>query len=213
MNSKSALIEFGKRLVADDLTKGTGGNLSYFDRKKEVMYITPTGIPFDEIIEEDIVGMSIDGSIVEGSKAPSSEWNMHLIFYRERTDLNAIIHAHTTYSTAVACLRGTLPAVHYMLATAGLDVRCAEYATFGTQELAENAFEAMTNRKASLLANHGVLAGGRDLPDAFNVLEELEYCSKLYYLASTMGTPVIIRDDELENNAVKFKTYGQASER
>lgn len=207
------LIEYGKRLVDTDLTKGTGGNLSVYDRERETMAITPSGIDFHEILLEDIVVMKLDGTIVEGSKKPSSEWVMHKIFYENRDDLDAIIHAHTTYSTVLATLRWELPASHYMIAVAGENIRVAKYATYGTPELAENAYEAMKNRKAVFLANHGIIGGGKDLINAFNVIEEVEYCSKIYVKAKSIGDPIILDSEEMNFMAEKFKTYGQRKQK
>ena len=203
------LIEYGKKLVEHNLTKGTGGNLSVYDRENGLMAITPTGIDFFEIKPEDIVIMKLDGEIVEGDKKPSSEWVMHKILYEKRTDMDAVIHGHTTFATVIACLRWELPPTHYMIAVAGPTVRCAEYATFGSPELAENAFEAMKDRKACLLANHGILAGSTNLLNAFNIVEEIEYCSEVYYRAKSIGEPIILDDDEMTLMDAKFKTYGQ----
>lgn len=206
---REELIKYGKKLVETDLTKGTGGNLSVFDREKQQMAITPSGIDFFDIKEEDIVIMDIEGNVVEGHRLPSSEWYMHLIQYQTRDDIDAIIHAHTTYATVLACLRQPLPASHYMIAVAGKDVRVADYATYGTKELAVNAAKAMEDRRAVLLANHGILAGAQDLLNAFNIVEEIEYCSKIYCIAKSMGEPVVLPDDEMALMAEKFKTYGQ----
>ena len=206
---KQELIKYGKKLVETDLTKGTGGNLSVFDREKQLMAITPSGIDFFEIKESDIVVMDINGNIVEGERLPSSEWYMHLIQYQTRDDIDAIIHAHTTYATVLACLREPLPASHYMIAVAGENVRVAEYATYGSPELAKNAFEAMKDRKAVILANHGILAGANDLLNAFNIVEEIEYCSEVYTKAKAIGEPVILPHEEMVLMAEKFKTYGQ----
>ncbi|WP_398581468.1 L-fuculose-phosphate aldolase [Streptococcus sp. 2022WUSS037] len=206
---RKELIKYGKKLVTEGLTKGTGGNLSVFNREKGLMAITPSGIDFFEIKEEDIVIMNLEGQVVEGEKLPSSEWYMHLIQYQKREDLDAVIHAHTTYGTVLAVLREPLPASHYMIAVAGKDVRVADYATYGTKELAENAAEAMKDRRAVFLANHGILAGAQDLLNAFNIIEEVEYCSKIYCVAKSMGEPVILPDEEMELMAEKFKTYGQ----
>ena len=203
------LIEFGKKLVDTNLTKGTGGNLSVFDRESKLMAITPSGIDFYKIKPEDIVIMDLDANVVEGDKLPSSEWEMHLMQYKNRDDLNAIIHAHTTYATVIACLRWELPATHYMIALAGKNVRCAEYATYGTHELAVNAYEAMKDRKAVLLANHGILAGAHNLLNAFNIIEEIEYCANIYCKAKAIGEPIVLDDKEMELMAKKFKTYGQ----
>lgn len=206
---RKELIHYGKKLVTEGLTKGTGGNLSIFDRENGLMAITPSGIDFFEIKEEDIVIMNLDGQVVEGDKLPSSEWYMHLIQYQERDDMDAVIHAHTTYGTVLACLREPLPASHYMVAVAGKDVRVADYATYGSKELAENAALAMKDRRAVFLANHGILAGAQDLLNAFNIIEEVEYCSKIYCVAKSMGNPIVLSDEEMALMAEKFKTYGQ----
>ena len=210
---RKQLVKFGKKLLDEKYTLGTGGNLSIYNRELELMAITPSGIPFHEIEEEDIVIMQLDGTIVEGKRSQSSEWVMHKLFYERRTDINAVIHGHTIHSTVLAELSWPLPATHYMLAVAGKDVKCAEYASYGTPELAENAFEAMTDRKAVLLANHGILTGAVDLPNAYNVLEEVEYCSEIYIKAKSIGEPIVIDDEEMERMAEKFKTYGQIKEK
>ena len=203
------LIEYGKKLVQAGLTKGTGGNLSIFDRKTGNVAITPSGIDFFEIQPEDIVIIDVDGNIIEGNRVPSSEWVMHVMPYKYRDDIDAVIHAHTMYATVMACLREDLPATHYMIAVAGENVRVAEYATYGTPELAQNAFEAMKDRKAVILANHGILAGANDLLNAFNIIEEVEYCAEVYTKAKAIGDPVILPHEEMTLMAEKFKTYGQ----
>lgn len=203
------LIKYGKKLVEAGLTKGTGGNLSIFDRENKRVAITPSGIDFFEIQEEDIVIIDLDGNVIEGNRTPSSEWEMHLMPYRHRDDIDAVIHAHTMYATVLACLRKELPATHYMIAVAGPTVRCAKYATYGSHELAVNAHEAMKDRKAVILANHGILAGANDLLNAFNIIEEIEYCSEVYTKACSIGEPIILDSDEMTLMAEKFKTYGQ----
>ena len=203
------LIEYGKKLVKAGLTKGTGGNLSIFDRKNGHVAIPPSGIDFFEIQPEDIVIMDVDGNVIEGNRTPSSEWAMHVMPYKYRDDIDAVIHAHTMYATVMACLRQELPATHYMIAVAGENVRVAEYATYGSPELAKNAFEAMKDRKAVILANHGILAGANDLLNAFNIIEEIEYCAEVYTKAKAIGEPVILPHEEMTLMAEKFKTYGQ----
>lgn len=206
---RKAIIAYGKKLVEDGHTRGTSGNISVFDREQKLMAITPSGIDFFELSDEDIVILDMDGQVVEGSRKPSSEWYMHLIQYQNRDDINAVIHGHTIYGTVLSCLRETLPASHYMIAVAGRDVRVAEYATFGTEALAQNALKGMANRKAVFLANHGILAGESDLAKAYSVVEEVEYCAKLYCIARSIGEPVILSDEEMTLMAEKFKTYGQ----
>lgn len=206
---REQIVNYGKTLVTSGLTKGTGGNLSIYNRGKGLMCISPSGIDYFEIKPEDVVVLDIHGNKVDGSKDPSSEYEMHRIFYANREDIDAIIHTHTMYATTLACLNWSLPAVHYMLALAGHDVRCAKYATYGTKELAENAYEAMKDRYAVLLANHGLLAGAKDLANAFNITEEIEYCSELYYRTKAIGEPVILPEEEMSIMLEKFKTYGQ----
>lgn len=206
---REGLIEYGMKLIQSGLTKGTGGNLSIFDRGKGLMAITPSGMDYFEIQPEDILIMDLAGNIVEGERTPSSEYGMHRILYKNREDINAIVHAHSTYSTTIACLNWEIPAVHYLVAFAGLSVPCAKYATFGTEELAQNALEAMKDRNAVLLANHGLLTGGTNLAHAFNIAEEIEFCAEVYYRAKSIGDPVILPVEEMQLMLKKFTTYGQ----
>lgn len=206
---REQIVEYGKKLVTSSLTKGTGGNLSIYNREKGLMCISPSGIDYFQIKPEDVVVLDLHGKKVDGDKDPSSEYDMHRIFYANREDIDAIIHTHTMYATTLACLNWSLPPVHYMVALAGLDVRCAKYATYGTKELAENAYESMKDRFAVLLANHGLLAGAKDLANAFNITEEIEYCAELYYRTKSVGEPIILPEEEMILMLEKFKTYGQ----
>lgn len=206
---REQIVEYGKKLLTSGLTKGTGGNLSIYNRQEQLFAISPTGIDYLKTRIEDVVIMNINGKQVEGDKKPSSEVEMHRVFYERRNDIDAIIHTHTMYATTLACLNWSLPPVHYMVALAGLDIRCAKYATYGTKELAENAFEAMKDRRAVLLANHGLLAGSNDLLNAFNITEEIEYCAELYYRTKCIGNPIILSKEEMALMEEKFKTYGQ----
>jgi len=209
---RELIVEYGKKLSEVGLTKGTGGNLSIYNREKGLMAISPTGIDYFKTKPEDVVILNINGEQIDGDRKPSSEVEMHRVFYERRTDIDAIIHTHTMYATTLACLNWSLPPVHYMVALAGVDVRCAKYATYGTKELAENAFEAMKDRKAVLLANHGLLAGANDLLNAFNITEEIEYCAELYYRTKGIGEPTILPEEEMTLMLDKFKTYGQRKE-
>ena len=212
-SERRQIIEYGKLLIAEGLTKGTGGNLSVWNSEQNLMAITPSGIPYVEITESQIVVMDVEtGDIVDGDAVPSSECDMHRIIYKYREDIQAIIHTHTTYAATVACLRQDLPALHYLVAYAGIDVRCAEYATYGTVQLAKNAFEAMKDRKACLLANHGLLAGGTDLNHAYNVTEEIEFCCELYCRTKAMGEPVILDKAEMELMVERFQNHGKRME-
>lgn len=206
---RKEIVEYGKKLIETGLTKGTGGNLSVFNREKGLMAISPSGIDYFKTKVEDVVVLDLDGNKIEGDKSPSSEYDMHRIFYKNREDIDAIIHTHTMYATTIACLNWDLPPVHYMIALAGVNVRCAKYATYGSKELAENAYEGMKDRNAVLLANHGMLAGAKDLANAFNITEEIEYCAELYYRSKSIGDPVILPEEEMIKMIDKFKTYGQ----
>jgi len=207
---RELIVEYGKKLITSGLTKGTGGNISIYNREKNLMAISPSGIDYFETLPEDVVITDLDGNVVDGNRKPSSELDMHRIFYQKREDINAVVHAHSTYSTTLATLRCELPASNYYVAIAGgNNVRCAEYATFGTWELAESAFKAMKDRYACFLANHGLLSGSKDLPNAFSIAEEVERCAETYYRAKSIDEPVLLSDEEMDLMLVKFKSYGQ----
>jgi len=207
------IIEYGKKLIERNLTKGTGGNISIFIRNKKLMIITPSGVDYLKMKPEDVVIMDLDGNVVYGSNKPSSEYLMHKIFYEKRLDINAIVHAHSIYSTTLACMNWELPAINYLVpVSGGNNVRCAKYATFGTNELAINAFESMKDRYAVFLANHGLLVGAKDLPNAFNKTVEIEFCAEIYCRTKSLGEPKMICDNEVDKLLNLFKGYGQVKE-
>lgn len=206
---REVIVAYGKRMLSAGLTRGTGGNLSIYDRNLELMAITPSGIPYEEIEAEDIMIMKLDGTIVEGNKTPSSEHAMHEIVYRTREDVGAMLHVHSTFAVTLACLNEDLPAVDYMVAySRGRSVKCAPYASFGTPDLAVNALKTMGDQNAVLLANHGMNVVGPDLPKAFAIAEQLEFCAELYVRARTIGKPVILPDDEMDKMVERFKIAG-----
>ncbi|MBE6831792.1 MAG: L-fuculose-phosphate aldolase [Ruminococcaceae bacterium] len=210
---REEIVQYGQKAIEAKLTKGTGGNLSVCDRKSGLMAITPSGIDYFKMTPDMIVLIDVQtGKIVDGNEVPSSECDMHRIFYKYRTDIDAIIHTHTTFAATISCLNWPLPALHYLVAFAGVDVRCAKYATYGSVALAKNAFEAMKDRKAVLLANHGLVAGGAHLAEAFAVTEEIEFCCELYYRTKSIGEPVILPNDEMERMLERFKNYGKRVE-
>ena len=149
---REMIVAYGKRMLSSGLTRGTGGNLSIYDRNLELMAITPSGIPYEEIEAEDIMIMKLDGTIVEGNKTLSSEHAMHEIVYRTREDVGAMLHVHSTFAVTLACLNEDLPAVDYMVAySRGRSVKYSPYASFGTPDLAVNALKTMGNQNAVLL--------------------------------------------------------------
>lgn len=207
------VMEYGKRMITEGLTKGTGGNISVFNRAKGLMAITPSGIDYLKIKPEDIVILDVQtGKVVDGNQVPSSESDMHRIFYKYRDDIDAVVHTHSKFAAGLSCTGKKLPAIHYLLACAGVDVPCAEYATYGTIRLAKNAYEAMKGTKAVLLSNHGMLTGGATLGEAYNIAENVEFCCELYFIAKTVGAPNILPEEEMRNVMERFKDYGKRIE-
>jgi len=206
---REQVIEYSLKLLSEGLTNGTAGNVSIFNREEGLVAISPTGVNYSELTPEMISVVDLDGKLIEGLK-PSSELEMHMILYRNRGDVNAVIHTHPVYTTVLACLREDLPAIDYMIAVTGATkVRCAEYASYGTKELAENAYKAMGSSLAVILANHGLTTAGKDIANAFNITVQVEYISNLYIKAKNIGEPIILPDDEMNSMLERFKTYGQ----
>ncbi|PLS18509.1 fuculose phosphate aldolase [Bacillus sp. M6-12] len=204
---REKVVEYGKKLISSGLTKGTGGNISIFNSKKKLVAISPSGIDYFQTTPLDVVILDLNGKIVSGIRKPSSEKAMHLIFYNKRPDINALVHTHSAYAATIASLRWDLPAVSYLAAFGGTNIRCAPYQTFGTEELAESAFNGMKDRRAVLLANHGLIAGAHTIETAFTIAEEIEFCSRIYYQAKCIGEPAILPDEEMELLSKKFEQY------
>ncbi len=205
---RQAVLAVARRTVALGLTHGTSGNVSA--RVAGGFLITPTGIAYEALSPQDIVLCDPSGTPQPGERHPSSEWRIHRDLYAARPDAFGVVHTHSPYATAISCLRRDLPAVHYMVAVAGgPDIRCAEYATFGTAELSAHALRALEGRLACLLANHGVVAVGPDLARALRVAEEVERAAQLYWLTLAAGAPVILDDTEMQRVRERFRTYGR----
>ncbi|TIH15687.1 L-fuculose-phosphate aldolase [Marinifilum sp. JC120] len=207
---RELVVEYGKKLLESGLTTGTGGNLSIFNRELGLVAISPSGLDYRLSTPEDIVVMDLDGNIKDSERKPSSEYGFHTVLYREREDVNAVVHTHSVYATTVACLNMELPAVHYLVGFAGKKVPLAPYATFGSPELAENVIRTIGKYNAVLLANHGLITVGRKIGNAFDAAEELELVARIYIQALSVGKPVIVPDDEMDKVIDKFSTYGQA---
>lgn len=207
---RELIVEYGKKMLEADLTKGTGGNISIYLREEKLMAITPSGVEYFKTRPEDIVIMDLDGKVIDGNRKPSSEYSMHKVLYENREDIDSVVHLHSTWAATISCIGQDLPAVHYLVAVSGgRNVRCAKYATFGTPELANNAFKAMKDRYVVLLANHGLLAGAKDLANAYNKAEEIEFCCELYCKAKSIGEPDILSDQEMDKVLGLFGSYGQ----
>jgi L-fuculose-phosphate aldolase len=204
---RQEVVTHGRKLVAARLTTGTGGNLSLLDRNRGLFAISPSAMEYHRIRPQDVVVLDLDGRVVEGQRKPSSELGFHLALYAKRPDVNAIVHTHSIYATTFACLHEEIPAVHYLIGFCGTRVPLAPYATFGSEALARNVAEAIGGANAVLLANHGLVSVGQDLPKAFAVAEEIEMVARIYYQARCIGSPRILSDEEMAEVIEKFKTY------
>ncbi|MBL8413862.1 MAG: class II aldolase/adducin family protein [Propionivibrio sp.] len=209
------LIDTARRMAASGLNTGTAGNLSVrADAPGENgagngFLITPSGMDYALLQPEDIVFMRLDGTYT-GQRKPSSEWRFHRDLYAARPEAGAVLHAHSPFATSLACLRRDIPAFHYMIARFGGDsLRCAHYATFGTQALSDAALVAMAGRRACLLANHGMLVFGHDLDQALALGSELETLCEQYWRACQLGAPVLLDAAEMATVLEKFGRYGQ----
>jgi L-fuculose-phosphate aldolase len=206
---RELIVQYGQKLITSSLTTGSGGNLSLYNRAQDLVAIKPSGIDYFKLTPADIVVITIDGVVVDGDHAPSSEINIHLGLFKHRPDVNAVIHTHSVYAATIACLNWELPAVHYLVGFSGDKVPLAPYATYGTKELADNIIRSIGHYNACLMANHGVVTVGNNLPSAFAAAEEIELVARLYYQAKCIGEPVILSNQEMAVVVEKFKTYGQ----
>jgi len=206
---RQQIIDLCLEMNATGLNQGTSGNISA--RLGAAMLITPSGVPYGELEPDAIVSMQIDDDEYawEGDLKPSSEWHFHRAILQAKPEQDAIVHTHSTFATVLSIARRDIPACHYMIgAFGGATVRCADYATFGTPELSRNVLEAMRERSACLLANHGMVACGKDLDKAMWAAVELETLSRQYFHSLQLGQPFILDDAEMDNVIEKFKSYG-----
>jgi len=208
-NERETVVRFGNKLITSGLTTGTGGNLSILNREQGIAAISPSGMEYSEMKLEDVVILDMDGNVVEGRKKPSSEYGFHLALYKKRMDVCSVVHTHSPYATTMACLHWEIPAVHYLVGFSGDKVPVAPYATFGTEELAQNITMTIKNYNAVLMANHGMLAVGDSISRAFAVAEEIEFVARIYYQTKCVGLPPLIPKKEMDRVLEKFKTYGQ----
>lgn len=210
LEEKKELVEYGKKMSAEGLSSGTSGNLSIYLKEEGVVLITPSGIGYFDTEPEDIVVMDLDGNIVEGSRKPSSEWHLHTLFYKNKPEAGAVVHTHSKYCTTLSTLRMPIKAVHYVIADAGTDeVPCAPYRRYGTEELAKVAVESARKSNAVLLANHGIVVCGKNLKSAYGLAKGMEYVAEIQVTAMSVGEPVVLTKEEMEEVMEGFKTYGQ----
>jgi L-fuculose-phosphate aldolase len=204
---RKEIIRTCLRMNEIGINQGTSGNVSC--RWKKGMLITPSGLPYDQLRVEDIIYVTFHDNTAEGPHKPSSEWRFHRDILVNRGDINAVVHTHSNYATAMAIQHMDIPAIHYMIAAAGgTRIVCAEYATFGSQELSDNALAALESRMACLLAHHGVISLGITVAKALWLAIEVETLAKQYSLANQFGEVKVIPEQEMEKVINAFKSYG-----
>lgn len=206
--ARQAIIEACRVMNSNGLNQGTSGNISV--RQGDGMLITPTSLPYDAMVPEDIVWMGFDET-TKGARQASSEWHFHLDILRTKPEVNAVVHAHPTASTTISILEKDIPPLHYMIAICGgSDIRCAPYATFGTEELSKNALTALNGRTACLLAHHGMIATGSTLDKAMWLAVEVETLARQYLGCLPFGEPPLLSEAEIQNVISRMENYGHA---
>lgn len=205
------MVETCRKMNAAGINQGTSGNLSA--RFGEGFLITPSSLPYDMMQPEDLVEMDFDGTYV--GRRPSSEWRFHRDILKHRPDIDVVLHCHSVYATTLACHHREIPAFHYMVGVAGgTTIRCADYATFGTQELSDAVLVALNERRACLLGQHGQIATGKSLDEALWLATEVETLSRVYVQALPLGEPPILSDEEMERviDQMQRMSYGSGPE-
>lgn len=204
---REQLLGIMQKLLQCGLNRGTSGNASV--RVENGLLLTPTGMDVEDMIAADMVFMNEDGEY-EGERKPTSEWMFHLDILKHRPEIGAVIHTHSMFATTLACLRKDVPPFHYMIAVSGGDsIRCAPYALFGSAALSASALKALEGRRACLLANHGMIALGEDIKQAFDVAVEVEALCEQYLRALQVGEPAILTDEEMREVFAQFKGYSK----
>jgi L-fuculose-phosphate aldolase len=207
-----AVVEAARALNPLGINRGKAGNVSA--RCGEGLLITPSGLPYERTTADDVVLLALDGNVRSGALEPSSEWHFHCAIYRARPEVGAIVHVHAPFATALACLGRGIPAFHYMVAKAGgPDIRCARYATFGSEELARYAVEALHERLACLLSHHGMIALGASVDGALAMAVDVEALAEIYCRTLQLGEPSLLDAAEMERVREKFRGYGPRRDR
>ena len=212
LDKRNQIIEYSLRLNSTNLSPLRSGNISLRSEENgnDGYLITPSGKKYEALKPEDIIFMGLNEEVENNDSAnkPSSEWRFHRDIYVNKKDAQAIVHAHSPHAAAVSSHGKPIPPFHYMIALAGgEDIKCADYATFGTEELSKNVIEALENRSACLMSNHGQVAFGKNLDDAFELAQELENICHQYTIALKLGKPKILSFEEMKKVLVKAKNY------
>ena len=209
-NLKEEVIKFAKKLNTTNLSPLRSGNISVRAKVNNFdgFLITPSGKKYETLKTDEIVFVSLNGEYDNNGQIPSSEWRFHQDIYLNKESAKAIVHAHSPYATAVSAFGKAIPAFHYMVAIAGGDnIRCSKYATFGTKDLSKNIIKALEKRKACLMSNHGQVAFGDNLDEAFELAEEIENICHQYIITLRVGKPRILSSQEMKNVLRKIKNY------
>lgn len=205
---REGVVDNGRKLVEWNLTTGSFGNLSAFDPSSGLIAISPSGLDYGVVTPQDVVVVDLQGNKVEGEREPSSELALHLVFYRDRPGVTGVVHTHSVYATTMACLRQPLRPIHYLAAYGGGRVKCIPYYPFGSQELAQAAYEGMgKDKNALLLGGHGLLAVGEDLAAAMETARQMEFLAQLCYNAQVAQGGVSLTKRELKHAIEGIKTY------
>ena len=212
LDQRNQIIEYSLKLNSTNLSPLRSGNISLRSKEKDTegYLITPSGKKYETLKSEDIVFMGLNEEVENNNSInnPSSEWRFHRDIYVNKKDAQAIVHAHSPHATAVSSHGKAIPPFHYMIALAGgEDIQCAEYATFGTKELSNNVIKALENRTACLMSNHGQVAFGKNLEDAFELAQEIENICHQYTIALKLGKPKILSFEEMKKVLDKAKNY------
>ena len=211
LDQRNQIIEYSIKLNSTNLSPLRSGNISLRGKEddKEGYLITPSGKKYETLKAEDIVFMGLNEELRDTSNQnPSSEWRFHRDIYLNKKEAHAIVHAHSPHATAVSSHGKTIPPFHYMIALAGgEDIKCADYATFGTEELSNNVIKALEKRSACLMSNHGQVAFGKNLEDAFELAQEVENICHQYTIALKLGQPKILSFEEMKKVLEKAKNY------
>lgn len=208
LDERKKIIQHSIKMLEKGLTNETGGNISIINRDLNLFAISPSGRDYYSLTPEDIVILDMDGEIVDGELKPSSESEMHRLIYKNFKEAGAVVHCHSPYATALSILNEDLPASNYLVAVGGgKDIKCTEYRSFGTKDIALEAIKALKNRTACLLANHGQITYSTTIESAFSIASTVEECAMTYMIARSAGVPKILSDDEMDFMVKKFKTY------
>ena len=212
LDQRNKIIEYSLKLNSTNLSPLRSGNISLRTNEddKDGYLITPSGKKYETLKPEDIVFMGLNAEVVNNDSAnkPSSEWRFHRDIYINKKDAQAIVHAHSPHATAVSSHGKSIPPFHYMIALAGgEDIKCAEYATFGTEDLSKNIIKALEKRTACLMSNHGQVAFGKNLEEAFELAQEIENICQQYIIALKIGQPKILSFEEMKKVLAKAKNY------